>query len=94
MKEYLLHIEREARVRFDAGMTLEDAIQHISLGEFEDWGGAERIVTNLLYFYRRFANDSAPINIPHAFAMMAPCAMRGRKSSGGGSPAAPKCCPD
>ena len=96
VKEYLQHVEREARARYDAGMTLEDAIQDISLGEFEDWGGAERIVANVLYFYRRFANDPTPINIPEAFAMMAPYAMRGRKGAGRASsttPATPKCCP-
>jgi len=96
VKQYLLHVENESRARYDAGMSLEDAIQDIALGEFEDWGGAERIVANVLYFYRRFAGDPTPINIPQAFAMMAPYAMRGRRGASQSSTAAapaPKCCP-
>ncbi|WP_375393037.1 MBL fold metallo-hydrolase [uncultured Sphingomonas sp.] len=95
VKQYLEHVEREARARFDAGMELHEAIQDISLGEFDDWGGAERIVTNVLYFYRRFGGDPTPINIPEAFAMMAPYAMRGRKgtSPSATAPAPAKCCP-
>ena len=95
VKDYLQHVEREARARFDAGLSLEEAIQDISLGEFEDWGGAERIVANVLYFYRRFANDPTPINIPQAFAMMAPYAMRGKRASRhtAAAPSTAKCCP-
>lgn len=96
VKQYLQHVERQARARYDAGMPLEEAIQDIALGEFEDWGGAERIVANVLYFYRRFAGDPTPIKIPEAFAMMAPYAMRGRRGAGRASataPAASTCCP-
>ncbi len=95
VKQYLEHVEREARARYDAGMELHEAIQDISLGEFDDWGGAERIVTNVLYFYRRFSGDPTPINIPEAFAMMAPYAMRGRKGTSRSATSAPaaKCCP-
>lgn len=95
VKDYLEYVEREARARYDAGLDVTEAIQDIALGEFEEWGGSERIVTNVLYFYRRFANDPTPINIPEAFAMMAPYAERARRrKAGSGAPAAPSCsCP-
>ena len=79
VKDYLTHVERESRKRYDAGLKVLEAVQDIALGEFEDWGGAERIVANVLYFYRRFSGDTTPIKIPDAFAMMAPYAMHARK---------------
>ncbi|MCA8902390.1 MAG: MBL fold metallo-hydrolase [Hyphomonas sp.] len=95
VKDYLVHVEKESRARFEAGMDVMDAIQDIALGEFEDWGGAERIVANVLYFYRRFTNDPTPINVPDAIRLMAPYAERARKRAGAATPAAPSgsCCP-
>lgn len=95
VREYLLHVERESRLRHEAGMDLLEAIQDISLGEFDDWGGAERIVANVMYFYKRFNNDDSPVNIPQAFAMMAPYAHAARARKGAMSPpkANLKCCP-
>jgi glyoxylase-like metal-dependent hydrolase (beta-lactamase superfamily II) len=95
VKEYLQHVEKQSRLRFDAGMDVMEAIQDISLGEFEDWGGVERIVVNVMYFYRRFSGDATPVNIPEAFALMAPYALRARKRAGtpSSAPAAKPCCP-
>jgi hypothetical protein len=62
-------------------MSVEEAIQDIALGEFDDWGGAERIVPNVLYFYRRFRGESDRDNLREAMAMMAPLAMRARKGA-------------
>lgn len=95
VKEYLEYVETQSRLRHEAGMDVLEAIQDISLGEFDDWGGAERIVANVLYFYRRFNNDPKPVNIAEAFALMAPYALRARKRQGGSSsaPTAKPCCP-
>ena len=79
VKEYIAHVERESRARYDAGLTVEEAIQDIALGEFDDWGGAERIVPNVLYFYRRFRGEPFHDNLREALKMMAPLALRGRK---------------
>lgn len=94
VKEYIQHVETQSRLRYDAGLSVEEAIQDISLGEFEDWGGAERIVPNVLYFYRRFSGDPRRDNLAEAMAIMAPLAMRARKRAGRtpDSPAA-TCCP-
>lgn len=95
VKEYLEHVQKQSRLRYDAGMDVMEAIQDISLAEFEDWGGVERIVVNVIQFYRRFAGDSTPINVPEAFALMAPYALRARKRRGGEVSAASTqtCCP-
>jgi glyoxylase-like metal-dependent hydrolase (beta-lactamase superfamily II) len=96
VKDYIQFVERQARARYDAGMSVEEAIQDIALDEFEDWGGAERIVPNTLYFYRRFGGQQGKENLPSAMALMAPYAMRGRKGfRAPSSVAAPatSCCP-
>lgn len=95
VKEYLEHVERESRRRFDAGMNEMEAVQDISLEEFEHWGGAERIVVNVIQMYKQFRNDPTPVNIPEAFALMAPYALRARKrrSEAPSAPAAKGCCP-
>ena len=81
VQDYIRHVERQSRLRYDAGLSVEEAIQDIALGEFEDWGGAERIVPNVLYFYRRFNGNTERDNLAEAMAMMAPLAMRARKGS-------------
>ncbi|GGD77146.1 MBL fold metallo-hydrolase [Croceicoccus mobilis] len=93
-KEYLVYIQAEARKRFDAGMPIEEAIQDIALGEFEDWGGSERIVVNLNRLYCEFGGKEPVTDFGSMIAMMAPYAERARKRRAGSSPEAPKsCCP-
>lgn len=95
VKEYLEYVERESRKRYDAGIDVMEAIQDIALGEFEDWGGAERIVVNVLYFYRHFSGDTSIIDVPHAMRLMAPIAMRAKRGRAGAGAANPvhQCCP-
>ena len=95
VKQYLQHVENQSRRRFDAGLSVEEAIQDIALGEFEDWGGAERIVPNVLYFYRRFNGDPTRETLAQAMALMAPLAMRARKgrSTPAASTPSSACCP-
>lgn len=94
VKEYLEYVERESRRRYDAGIDAMEAIQDIALGEFEDWGGAERIVVNVLYFYRRFSGDTSNIDVPQAMRLMAPLAMRARRNraAAAANPVV-QCCP-
>lgn len=94
-REYLIYIEAEARRRFDAGMPLEEAVQDIALGEFEDWGGSERIVINLNRLYADFSGKPATTDFQTMIAMMAPYAERARKRRTGSTPGAPPaaCCP-
>lgn len=94
-RDYLVFIEDAARKRFDAGMTLEEAVQDIALGEFEDWGGSERIVINLYRLYAQFRGDKPVFNMRAMLAIMAPYAERARKRRGAKSPGPPpSCCPN
>lgn len=80
VKDYIQHVETQSRLRYEAGMKVEEAIQDIALGEFDEWGGAERIVPNVLYFYRRFHGDANRDDLREAVALMAPLAMRARRN--------------
>jgi cyclase len=72
VKEYLEYVEREARRRFDAGMSVFEAAQDISLSDYSSWGDGERIVINVATLYREFAGGKPATDIrPDLFAMMA-----------------------
>ena len=71
MRGYLVYVTEQARLRFDAGMTVMQAALDISLVDYDSWGDAERIVVNVANLYKEFANDSTPNDITELFAMMA-----------------------
>ncbi len=88
-KEYLVYIQDAARNRYEAGMSVQEAVQDIALGEFEDWGGSERIVLNLNRLYAEFSGTAPITDFPVLVAMMAPNAERARKRRGAKSPEPP-----
>ena len=94
-REYLTYIQTEARKRYDAGMSMQEAVQDIALGEFEDWGGSERIVDNLNRLYAEFSGTAPIAEMSVLMSMMAPYAERARKRRGARAPDnAPRtCCP-
>ena len=71
VRDYLTLVRDESRKRFDAGLTVEEAVQDIALGQYADWGGAERIVVNVDYFYRQFRGDDTK---RYAFDFLEPMA--------------------
>jgi cyclase len=72
VKSYFEYIQREARKRYDAGMTIYDAAQDISLTDYSSWGDGERIVINVATLYREFSGGTAPSPpLPELFGMMA-----------------------
>lgn len=71
MQEYLRYVDREARRRFDAGMTAQEAATDIALGEFRSWLDAERIAANVMALYREYAGDTTPPDVLQVFAAMA-----------------------
>jgi cyclase len=71
LKTYLEYVKLEARKRFDAGMSLEEAVRDISLQALADWGDAERICVNVNALYMEFANDRSRPDVMKLFAMMA-----------------------
>ncbi|MCG8590352.1 MAG: MBL fold metallo-hydrolase [Proteobacteria bacterium] len=71
VKSYLDFVQREARIRFEAGLTAEDAARDIALGDFGSWGEAERIAVNVATLYREFAADPKPADVIELFRQMA-----------------------
>jgi cyclase len=71
MKQYLEFTYAEARKRYDAGMTFEQAAHDINWEAFRDWGDSERLLVNIETCYREFANDTSERNIINLFTLMA-----------------------
>ena len=68
-REYLLWVEREAAVRFDAGLSALDAARDMEV-EYRDWGERERLVVNVAAVYREL-NPERPASLVDLFADMA-----------------------
>ncbi len=59
LKSYFEFLSREARLRFDAGLTPLEAARDIDLAAYAGWGEPERLVANLHALYRDFG-EAAP----------------------------------
>jgi hypothetical protein len=68
---YLEVISREARARYDAGMTVDEAVDDIVLDEFSGWLDAERVYINVHTSYRDFTGDRTQPDVLLMFAKMA-----------------------
>lgn len=77
--DYLAFVDREARKRFDAGLSVRDAAHDILLGDFSAWGDAERIAVNVDSLYREYRGDGKVTPVIELFALMAE--LRGRQRS-------------
>ena len=71
VKGYWEYVTTEARKRFDAGMSADEAIADIDLGEYSSWGESERIVVNVNTLFKEFSGDSTPTNVIELFGTMA-----------------------
>jgi glyoxylase-like metal-dependent hydrolase (beta-lactamase superfamily II) len=71
VRDYLQYIHGEARLRFDAGMSVQEAAMDINLVDYASWGDSERIAANVSTLYREFAGDHSPSDVPATFALMA-----------------------
>jgi cyclase len=77
VREYLVLVRREAKKRFDAGLSPEEAARDIKLGPFRAWSDAERILPNVMRGYAEFQGQpDQPLDLPRMLAGMD--ALRGR----------------
>ena len=74
-REYLLWVEREAKGRFDAGMTAIDAARDM-MGQYKHWSESERLVVNIAAVYRELDPDRPP-SFVDLFAQMAELSAEG-----------------
>jgi glyoxylase-like metal-dependent hydrolase (beta-lactamase superfamily II) len=59
LKAYFEYLIREARARYDAGMTPLEAARDIELGPYGSWSEPERVVANVRAIYREFGDPVA-----------------------------------
>ncbi|MFW6094445.1 MAG: MBL fold metallo-hydrolase [Pseudomonadota bacterium] len=71
VRDYLIYVRDQARLRFDAGMSAADAARDISLADYESWGDAERIAVNVSVLYKEFSGDPSPNDMTELFSLMA-----------------------
>jgi cyclase len=65
MRDYLVLVRREARKRFDAGVSAEEAARDMGLGVYAAWSDAERVLPNVLRCYQEFSNElHVPLDLP------------------------------
>ncbi len=57
MRDYLQFVTDEARKRFEAGMSAMDAAFDIPLGDYAQWGDAERIVVTVATLHAEFRGE-------------------------------------
>jgi glyoxylase-like metal-dependent hydrolase (beta-lactamase superfamily II) len=60
LRDYLRHLDREARARYDAGMSAREAALDIPLGGFASWGEGERVAANVRTLYAWYAGGERP----------------------------------
>ena len=71
LRDYLLHIEGEARRCFEAGLSREEAARALALDGYEAWGDAERIAVNVATLYRELGDPAPPLDALELIGAMA-----------------------
>ena len=70
VQTYLETLRDEARKRYEAGMSYQEAAQNIVLEGYTAWGDRERIVINCASLYREFGMEHVP-EVAELFSGMA-----------------------
>jgi glyoxylase-like metal-dependent hydrolase (beta-lactamase superfamily II) len=81
VKSYLEDVSREARRRFDSGLSSFEAAKDIARSNFpkssySSWTDGERIAVTVATLYREFTGDKSPPDVIALFAEMASLASR------------------
>jgi hypothetical protein len=72
-RHYLVLVLREARKRFDEGMTADEAAKDVDLGQFRQWPNHERILLNVERLWREFRGEdpaTSKLNLAEIFIRM------------------------
>ncbi len=72
-RDYLVFVRREAKKRFDKGMTVDEAAKDIDLGQFKQWPNHERILLNVERLWREFRGEdptTSKLDVAEVFLRM------------------------
>jgi glyoxylase-like metal-dependent hydrolase (beta-lactamase superfamily II) len=72
-RDYLVFVRREAKKRFDKGMTVDEAAKDIDLGQFKQWPNHERVLLNVERLWREFRGEdptTSKLDIAELFLRM------------------------
>ncbi len=78
VKEYWEYLYAEARKRFDAGMSAQEATGDIDMGRYSSWSDGERIAVNVQTLYKEFKGDTTAHNPVELFGGMAKLGLKGK----------------
>lgn len=76
LREYLVYIQKEARKRYDAGLSAFEAAKDIDMSDYDSWGDGERIAVNVATLYREFSGSDETPDAATLFGQMAELAKR------------------
>jgi glyoxylase-like metal-dependent hydrolase (beta-lactamase superfamily II) len=71
VRDYLCFVRDEAEKRFNAGMSVEEAVRDIALGNFSTWQDKERLAVNVNSRYRELSPKAGQASVPELFSLMA-----------------------
>jgi cyclase len=69
-KAYLQYVWDETRKRYEAGMGFVECALDITLGEFDDWGDAERMIPNVMTIYGELSGTRPIVPREELWALM------------------------
>jgi glyoxylase-like metal-dependent hydrolase (beta-lactamase superfamily II) len=70
VRDYWVMLRDEAKIRYEAGMNVHDAVRDIDLGSYADWGESERVYLNVNALYREFGSTEVVEDVMELFAEM------------------------
>ena len=80
VKSYLEYIHREAKKRYEIGMSAKEAAQDIDLDRYATWTDGERIVVNIATIFRELQGNQSDPNMLESFMSMAEFALKNEKN--------------
>lgn len=71
VRDYLQFLFAETSKRYEAGLSVDDAVRDIQFAEFSQWSEAERVVVNVTTIYRELSGSNESEDVIRLFAAMA-----------------------
>lgn len=70
-RDYLIFLSTEARKRYDAGMSFEEAAYDLDLGRYDHWAEGERTIANFMTLWGEFSGVRPKVEFGEVWNMLA-----------------------